>query len=145
MSTVRTAPPRPPVCLPQTPNPTHSTTRPCHPFPATPPCLYPGLLGVDAPSPPAHRPLGCLCVLVRGHCFMVSWCDRAGAGRRACDSGFSCPPPVFISRVFSLPMDSKCVDYGAELRVLLDLCSKTRVISHFHAQGRHFNHAKEYE
>lgn len=58
---------------------------PTQPFPLAASVLMP-------PPPSGHRPLGCLCVLVR--CFMVSWCDRAGASQHACDSDFSCPPPV---------------------------------------------------
>lgn len=51
-----------------------------------------GPLGVDALSPSGHRILRCLCALVRWRCCTVSWCDRARAGRHACDSKCRCPP-----------------------------------------------------
>lgn len=71
----------------------------CNPTPSFP------FLVLMHPSPPSpssgHRPLGCLCALARWHCYMVSWCDRAGLGWHACDSDFRCPPSGLISRVFS--------------------------------------------
>ena len=104
VSTVRTALPLP--RLPQTPNPTRFPSFSCNPPPPHPPppppppfCPPPpppppppARCLLCPPPPPVTGPWACLCVLVR--CFMVSWCDRAGAGQHACDSDFSCPPPV---------------------------------------------------
>lgn len=71
----------------------------CNPTPSFP---FLVLMHPSLPSPSSgHRPLGCLCALARWHCYMVSWCDRAGLGWHACDSDFRCPPSGLISRVFS--------------------------------------------
>lgn len=94
------------------------TYHPCHPFlQPTLPSPPPGLLDVDAAFSSGHRPLGCMCMLVRWRCFMVSWCDRAGAGWRACDSDFCCPPPDSFSEFSPSHLDPKCVNCGTMLRV----------------------------
>ncbi len=124
VSTVRTAPSSP-ACLPYTPNPTHSSS---HPFPATPP-HSPAFLGVDRPSlpspslqpPSGHRPLGCLCVLVRWHCFMVSWCDKQGQADVHVTVTSAVLPQCDIQRP---PPDPKCVHYR------LQRCTHHRTLSY---------------